>query len=104
MNKHQEKRDKERSFLKAPWKYITFRLGRILSKPFNPNISDIIIQTLQASEYVISEQNAQQADVLIHPDLVGIKWHQLDRAEELIKSGEEAARNLLPEIKKLLAD
>jgi hypothetical protein len=73
-------------------------------KIFNPNISDIIIQTLQATEYVISEQNAQQADVLIHPDLVGVKWYQLDRVEELIKRGEEAARKLLPEIKKLIAD
>jgi hypothetical protein len=53
---------------------------------------------------VISEQNAQQADVVIHPDLVGIKWHQLDKVDELIKRGEKAASNRLQEIKKLIAD
>jgi len=72
------------------------------NKPFNPNISDIIIQTLQASEYVIAEQSGQLADVVIHPDLVGIQWHQLDRVDELIQRGEEATRNRMPEIKRLL--
>jgi len=104
MTLHQKKKDKERPFLKAPWHYIKFRVLEAFCKPFDPNISDIIIQTLQASEYVISEQNAQQADVVIHPDLVGIKWHELDRVDDLIKRGEEATRNLLPEIKKLIAD
>ena len=104
MTQHQKKKDKDIPFLKAPWHYIKFRVAEVLFRPFDPNISDIIIQTLQASEYVISEQSAQQADVLIHPDLVGIKWHQLDRVDELIKRGEEAALNCLPEIKKLIAE
>ncbi len=98
------KKSKEIPFRQAPWHFIKFRIARVFVKMFTPNISDIVIQTLQASEYVISEQNAQQADVLIHPDLVGIQWHELDRVEELIKRGEQATRDLLPEIKKLLED
>ena len=100
----QIKAEEKIAFAKAPFHFLKFRIGRALTKPFNPNISDIIIQTLQASEYVIAEQNAQQADVLIHPNLVGIKWHQIDRVEEMIKSGEAAARKLVPTIKKLVAD
>ena len=92
------------SFRKAPLQFLKFRIGRALMKPFDLNISDIIIQTLQASGYVIAEQNARQADVLIHPDLVGIKWYQLDRVEELIKRGEEATRALIPRIKKMVED
>ncbi len=100
----QLKKEKEISFHKAPFHFIKFRIARAIINIFDPSIPDIIIQTLQATEYVISEQNAQQADVLIHPDLVSIKWYQLDRVEELVKRGEEAARAALPEIKKLLAD
>ena len=104
ITQHQMKKDREVPFYKAPWHYLKFRLLQALGKPFNPNISDIIIQTLQATEYVISEQSAQQADVVIHPDLVGIKWYQLDKVDELIKRGEKATLNALPEIKKLLQD
>jgi len=99
---HQIKRQEEISFTKAPFDFLKFRLAQAFFKPFNQNIFDIIIQTLQASEYVISDRNAQQADVVIHPDLVGIKWHQLDKIDELVKRGEEAAQSLLPEIKKLV--
>ena len=101
---HQDKKENELPFYKAPLRFLKFRLARALHGPFDPNILDIILQTLQASEYVISEQNAQQADVVIHPDLVGIKWHQLGKVDDLIKRGEEAALNILPEIKALIAD
>jgi len=102
--KKQLKEKEEIPFRKAPWHFVTFRIGRAFLKLFNPNITDIIIRTLQATEYVISEQNAQQTDVLIHPDLVGIKWYQIDKVDDLIRRGEEAARKHLSEIKKLMAD
>ena len=96
------KQQEKITFAQAPWSFLKFRIGRALAKPFNPNISDIILQTLQASEYVIAEQNAQQADVIIHPDLIGIKWHQIDRVDDLIRQGEAAARKLVPQIKQLV--
>ena len=101
---HQLKKEREVKFIKTPFQYVGFRVRNALFKVFNPNISDIIIQTLQASEYVISEQSAQQADVVIHPDLVGVKWYQLDRVDDLVQRGEKAARNLLPAIKKLIEE
>ncbi len=91
-------------FMKDPLRYIKFRLGRMLLKTFYPNIPDIIVRSLQAVEYVISEQSAQQADVLIHPDLAGIQWFELYQVGELIKRGEEAAMRQLPEMKKLIAE
>lgn len=71
---------------------------------FNPIIPDIIIRTLQASEYVIAEQSAQQADVVIHPELVGVNWHELDKVDQLLEAGVEAARQKLPEIKRMLEE
>lgn len=92
----------EMPFAKHPLKYIGFRLGRILSKPFSPNIADIIVRTLQATEFVIAEESGKKADVLIHPDLRGINWFELYEVNELIKRGEEAAQKALPAIKALV--
>ena len=89
-------------FSKHPFKFIGFRLGRLLSKPFTPNIADIIVRTLQSTEFMIAEQSAKQADVLIHPDLRGIQWFELYEVNELIKRGEEAAEKALPAIKALV--
>lgn len=91
-------------FHKAPLTYIGHRIGRTLTGPFKPNIPDIIVRTLQASEYVLAEQSAQHADVMIHPDLVGIQWFELHKVDELIKLGEQAARQQLPAIRALIED
>jgi len=89
-------------FSKHPFKFIGFRLGRFMSNIFTPNIADIIVRTLQATEFVIAEQSAKQADVLIHPDLRGIQWFELYEVDQLIKRGEEAAQKALPAIKALV--
>jgi len=57
---------------------------------------------LQASEFVIAQQSAKQADVLIHPDLKGISWFEMYEVNQLIKRGEEAAIKALPAIKALV--
>ncbi len=92
------------AFFKAPFQFLSYRLTRMFGKLFYPNIPDIILRTLQASEYVISLQNARLANVLIHPNLTGISWFELYRVEDLIKRGEEAARQALPQIKKLVEE
>ena len=89
-------------FSKHPFKYIGFRLWMFLSKIFTPNIADIIVRTLQATEFMIAEQSAKQADVLIHPDLKGIQWFELYQVNALIKRGEESAEKALPAIKALV--
>ncbi len=91
------------SFVKHPFQYIAFRLGNFLGKGFNPNIADIIVRTLQASEYILAEASAKQADVLIQPDLRGINWFELYQVNKLIKRGEDAALKALPAIKALVA-
>jgi NTE family protein len=92
----------EMPFLKHPFKFLGFRLGRSVSKIFTPNIADIVVNTLQATEFFIAQQSAKQADVLIHPDLRGISWFELYEVNELIKRGEEAAQKALPAIKALV--
>jgi predicted acylesterase/phospholipase RssA/CRP-like cAMP-binding protein len=89
-------------FSKHPFKFIGFRLGSLVAKMFTPNIADIIVRTLQATEFVIAEQSARLADVVIHPDLKGIYWFELYEVNKLIKRGEEAAQKALPAIRVLL--
>jgi len=104
IEQHQIQEQLKKPFLKNPFHWLGCRLGLGFQKAMSPNISDIIVRTLQASEYVIAVQSGQQADVNIHPDLVGIQWYELNRYQELIKAGEEAARQHLPEIKKLIEE
>ncbi len=96
------KKEDQLKFTEDPIKFVGIRVKRFIIKLFLPNISDIIVQSFQASEYVIAEQSARYADVAIHPDLSGIGWYELYKVEELIQRGEEAARGHLDEIKKLV--
>ncbi|MEW5894831.1 MAG: patatin-like phospholipase family protein [Candidatus Omnitrophota bacterium] len=89
------------SFFKAPFDFIRRRFQRDYRRP-RPTISEIMVQTLLASEYEIARQAVLEADVLVHPDLTGIQWHELHRVDELIKRGEEAAERALPAIRELL--
>jgi NTE family protein len=89
-------------FKKHPFKFIGYRIFRGIVGAFNPNVADIVVRTLQASEYILAEQSGKQADVLIHPDLKGINWFELYRVNELIKRGEEATMKALPAIKELI--
>ncbi|MBF0489480.1 MAG: patatin-like phospholipase family protein [Candidatus Omnitrophica bacterium] len=89
-------------FNQHPFKYINFRLTSLIVKAFTPNIADIVVRTLQASEYVLAEASGKHADVLIHPDLKGINWFELYEAAQLIKRGEDAAIKHLASIKALV--
>ena len=92
----------EITFARHPFKYLGYSLGKLLAGVFTPNIADIVVRTLQASEFVIAQQSAKQADILIHPDLKGISWFEMYEVNKLIKRGEEAAQKALPAIKALV--
>ncbi len=92
------------SFYQDPLRFIKFRMFKAINSIFTPNISDIIVQTLQATEYVLAEQSAKEANVVIHPNLVGIKWFELYKVDELIRLGEEATMQQLDAIKKLIKE
>ncbi|MBF0384627.1 MAG: patatin-like phospholipase family protein [Candidatus Omnitrophica bacterium] len=92
------------SFLQRPLSFILKQIKFLLSKFFKPTIADIIVNTLQASEYVIARQSEQQADINIHPDLADIDWYELYRVDDLIKKGEEAAYKAMPQIRKLVSE
>ncbi|MDP8213335.1 MAG: patatin-like phospholipase family protein [Candidatus Zapsychrus exili] len=101
--KHSREEKKNVSFKESPLGYIKAKVAKPFDNLFAPSISDIIVKTLQATEYFIAEKSAKQANVLIHPDLIGIEWYELNRVDEIVKSGEDATRDLLPNIKRLIS-
>ena len=90
-------------FANHPGQYLGLRFWKIMKKVFSPSISDIIVNSLLASEYVIAQQSAALADVQIHPELAGHHWFDLGRSRELIQKGEEAARSNLTLIRQTLS-
>jgi len=94
-------KEKDVPFRSAPWQFIKTRFQLGAMKAFNPNISDIIVRSLLASEYVIAERSSEIADVVIHPELSDVNWYELHKVDQLIERGEKAAEAALPQIKKL---
>lgn len=90
------------SFLKSPVRFLKNCFTRRQPRRPHPTISDIMVQTLLASEFEVAQRAAHDADVMIHPDLSGIQWYELYRVDELIRRGEEAAEQALPKIRELL--
>ena len=91
-------------FVQAPLTYMAIHLKFWVNRSFFPNISDIIVRTLEASENVLAQQSGQHADIVIHPDLSGLNWYELNQAEELIKRGEAATRASLEHIRRVIAN
>ncbi len=68
----------------------------------DPNIFQVMIQSVYITTYSLAQGNLKAADVIIEPDLSNIGAGDFHKAAELIKHGQEAARKAIPEIKKKL--
>jgi NTE family protein len=90
------------SFVHAPLSYLMTHLKFWMNRKFFPNISDIIVRTLEASESVIAKESGRAADLVIHPDLAGLNWYELYQAEELIKRGEDATRKHIEQLRRIV--
>jgi NTE family protein len=75
---------------------------RAVRKSREPNIFQIMMQSLYIATDSIARSSLQDADVVIEPDLAHIGAGDFQKARELIRRGEQAAQNAIPEIKKKL--
>lgn len=69
---------------------------------FFPNLLDIVVNSIQTMEYVISESDCQKADIVLRPQVLGVDWFDFHKVETLIKKGEEETYNALVAIKNVI--
>jgi NTE family protein len=67
-----------------------------------PNIIQILLQSIHIGTYSLVRFNLEQADVVIEPDVVHIGAADFHHARECIKLGELAAQKAIPEIRSRL--
>ena len=71
--------------------------------PKEPNIFNVILQSLYIGTYIIARASTEGADITISPDTTVIHPGDFHRARECIEQGEIAARQAMPEIKRKLS-
>jgi NTE family protein len=62
---------------------------------------DIYVRSGEIMGYHLEQHNLKHADLVIRPDLGSIHWTDFSQSKELIALGEEAARERLPELRRL---
>ncbi len=72
-------------------------------KPKEPNIFNVILQSLYIGTFIVARASSEGADIIISPDTTVIHPGDFHRARECIKQGEIAARQAMPEIKRQLS-
>jgi NTE family protein len=69
-----------------------------------PNFADTLMNTIQTLQHELGHFKAASADVRINPELADITWVEFYRAPEIIRRGQEAAEEALPDIRRALAE
>ena len=68
-----------------------------------PNIFDIMIQTVNILASHLVEYSLSSSDVVIEPNMADIGLADFHKAEECIRRGELATQDSIPEIKRRLS-
>ena len=76
--------------------------GRLHQVDKEPNIFNIIMQTINISSYRVVKQSLLEADVVIEPQVESIGYFDFQRVQECILQGELAAQASMLEIKRKL--
>ncbi len=79
-----------------------FNLRRYLADKFRNNILDIIFSSIEAMQSGIEKREEQLADIVLHPDTIGMHWMEFNRAGEFALKGEEEARKNIKKIKEII--
>lgn len=66
------------------------------------HLLDVIGQSFAIAQDAMSSQWRSAADLVVEPDVAGFAYDDFKRADDLIRSGEVAMRNALPEVRKWL--
>ncbi len=79
-----------------------FNFKDYLRKKLKVNILDFIFSSFEIMQSEVALKESQLADVVLHPNISGLHWMELHKAEEFAKRGEEEARKNMDKIRKLI--
>jgi NTE family protein len=79
------------------------RIRKFMGRRVLPNVLDILVNTIQAMEYEISEVEGVQADVLLRPVVPTASWVDFYKPAVFIRRGEEETVKELSKIKALVS-
>ncbi len=65
------------------------------------NAVEIVFRAEEITSFYLSKIRMREADLIISPEVKALSWADFKNAENIIKSGEEAAEGKLDELKKL---
>lgn len=85
---------------------VTERARRVERKRMSsrePNIINVIMQSIYIGTYALVRSSMEEADIIIEPHLVHVGAGDFQHAQDIIQQGEMAAQSFIPEIKRKLA-
>lgn len=89
---------KEQMVIESIRKKKWFSLRRYFMDRFKTNILDIIFSSIELMQSEVAQKEARLADIVLHPDISGLHWLELHRAQDFAKRGEEETRKNLDKI------
>ncbi|HXZ37553.1 MAG TPA: patatin-like phospholipase family protein, partial [Thermodesulfobacteriota bacterium] len=60
---------------------------------------DIVLRTNEITQHSLSQLQMKEADIIIRPDLAGIRWSDFHRLEDCLRAGEGATKEKADEIR-----
>lgn len=66
------------------------------------NVFQVVARSINAAQKHHERAWERFADLMIEPDVHAIEWDAFDRADEIIRAGEDAARRALPRLREML--
>lgn len=66
------------------------------------NIFEILYRTEDITSYHLSLERLKEADLIIRPQVKNLTWADFNSVQDIIKKGEIATEEMIPEIKKMI--
>ncbi|MFA5362909.1 MAG: patatin-like phospholipase family protein [Candidatus Omnitrophota bacterium] len=83
---------------------LKFSLKDYVKDRLKTNILDIVFSSFEIMQSEMVNKEAQFADVVLHPDVGGLHWMELNKAEEFALRGEAEAKKHLDRMRALIKE
>jgi NTE family protein len=80
-----------------------FNIKKFFADKLKTNVLDFIFTSFEIMQSEVVQREAQLADIVLHPDLAGLHWLSLHKADEFARRGAVETRKHLDKIKQLIA-